>query len=150
MNTGTAAKTLSRLLELFPEAEQPRVRLTLASQLRLIISQRLLPTVNGMGMVAAAEVLLGSAALGQLLRENALERLASLQQRGQGLGAVRLDEALADLVRAGKVLLTVAQGFAEQPEGLEALVNGTAPELPPEPGSSGRRLVGSVPGRRSA
>ena len=149
MNTPTAAKTLSRLIELFAPAEQARVRLLLASHLRLIVSQRLVPTPNGQSLVAAAEVLPGSVTLGRLLRDNTLSQLASLQQRGKGLGAVRLDEALADVVRAGKTTLAIAQGFAEQPEVLEALVKGTA-ELPPEPGSGGRQQASQVMGRQSA
>ncbi|MFL5346842.1 MAG: PilT/PilU family type 4a pilus ATPase [Hyalangium sp.] len=153
MNTPTAAKTLARLTELFPPSEQAQVRLTLASHLRLIVSQRLVPMANGLGLVAAAEVLPGSVALGHLIRENALSRLSSLQQRGKGLSAVRLDESLADLVRSGKTTLELAKGFAEQPDALEALVKGIAPELPPEPGSGGRKAanpVGSVMGRKSA
>ncbi len=153
MTTPTAEKTLMRLIELFPSSEQAQVRLTLASHLRLIISQRLLPTANGMGLMAAAEVLPGSVALGHLIRGDALARLSSLQQRGQGLGAVRIDESLADLVRSGKTTLELAKGFAEQPDMLEALVKGTAPELPPEPDASGRKLAtpaGSMLGRKSA
>lgn len=153
MNTPTAAKTLARLVEMFPPSEQAQVRLTLASQLRLIVSQRLLPTANSMGLVVAAEVLPGSVALGHLIRENALSRLSSLQQRGQGLSAIRLDESLAELVRSGKTTLELAKSFAEQPDALEALVKGLAPELPPEPGSGGRKAanpVGSMMGRKSA
>ncbi|WP_224361657.1 type IV pilus twitching motility protein PilT [Hyalangium versicolor] len=153
MNTPNAVKTLERLIAMFPTVEQTRVRLTLAAHLRLIVSQRLLPTTNGMGMVAATEVLPGSAKLGQLLRENELPQLPALQQRGRGLGAIRLDESLADLVRSGKTMLEIAKGLAENPEGLEALVDGTAPELPPEPGSNGRKRgnpVGSLMGRKSA
>jgi twitching motility protein PilT len=153
MNTPTAAKTLERLSELFPPAEHTHVRATLASHVRLIVSQRLLPTANGAGLVVAAEVLPGSTMLGQLIRENELVQLASLQQRGQGLGAIRLDESMADLVRAGKTTLELARGFAENPDALELLVKGTAPELPPEPGSSRRKLgnpVGPVMGRKSA
>jgi twitching motility protein PilT len=149
MNTPTAAKTLARLIELFAPAEQARVRLLLASHLRLIVSQRLVPMPNGQSLVAVAEVLPGSVTLGRLLRDNTLSQLASLQQRGKGLGAVRLDEALADVVRAGKTTLAIAQGFAEQPEVLEALVKGTA-ELPPEPGSGGRQQASPVMGRQSA
>jgi twitching motility protein PilT len=112
------------------------VRLTLATHLRLIVSQRLLPTANGMGLVAAAEVLPGSVALGHLIRENALARLSSLQQRGKGLSATRLDESLADLVRSGKTTLEIARNYAENPDELEAVVKGRRNGTPPEPPSS--------------
>ncbi|MDY7227696.1 type IV pilus twitching motility protein PilT [Hyalangium rubrum] len=157
MNAPNAAVALTRLIELFPPAEQAQVRLTLASHLRLIVSQRLLPRADGAGVVAATEVLPGSAALGQLLRDTSQSLPASLQQRAKGLGLSRLDDSLANLVRAGKATLEVAQSFSESPEALEAAVTGKgpgpgAPPLSPEPGTNGQGVskVGSLLGRRSA
>jgi twitching motility protein PilT len=156
INAPGAAKALQRLIELFPPAEQALVRLTLASSLRLIIGQRLVPATDGLGVVAAAEVLPGSVALSKLLRDNQLSQLPTLQQRGRSGGLVRLDDSLAALVRAEKTTLEIAKGFAESPEELEAAVTGKGPEaplLPPEPGTGGAKLgskVGSLLGRRSA
>ncbi len=135
MNASGWAKALQRLIGLFPAAEQAQVRQVLASSLRLVIRQRLLPAADGLGVVAAAEVLPGSVALGKLMRDNQLEQLSMLQQRA---GAVRFDDSLAALVRSGKAKLDVAKSFAENPEELEATVGGGAPQLPPEPGT-GRR-----------
>jgi twitching motility protein PilT len=155
MNAPSAAKALQRLIELFPPAEQVQVRLTLASSLRLIISQRLVPATDGLGVVAAAEVLPGSVALSRLLRDNQLAQLPTLQ-RGKSAGLVRLDDSLAALVRAEKTTLEIAKGFSESPEELEAAVTGKgpeAPQLPPEPGTGGAKQgskVGSLLGRRSA
>jgi twitching motility protein PilT len=133
MNTPGAAKTLERIIDLFPAGEQAQVRLTLASSLRLIVNQRLLPRADKAGLVAAAAVLPGSVALGHLIRDGKLSQLPSLQQRGKSLGILRLDDSLAGLVRTGKTTLEIARGFAESPDELEALVK-----------------VGSMPGRRSA
>jgi twitching motility protein PilT len=149
MNTPNSAKTLSRIIDQFPAAEQAQVRYTLGAHLRLIVSQRLVPSAAGGSLVAAAEVLPGSVGLSHLIRDDALGQLPALMQRGREQGAVRLEAALAELVRSRKTTLEIARDYAESPEVLEALVSGTAPELPPEPGSSGRKLA-PVMDRKSA
>ena len=100
MNTPSAAKTIDRLVDLFPPADQQQVRMTLAGGLRLVVSQRLVPAADGSRMVAAAELLPGSIALWTLIRDNKTFQIPSLQQRGKGAGILRLDESLADLVTA--------------------------------------------------
>ncbi|HEX8435805.1 PilT/PilU family type 4a pilus ATPase [Archangium sp.] len=136
MNTPSAAKTIDRLIDLFPPADQAQVRMTLASSLRLIVSQRLLPSADGQGMVAAAELLPGSVALGNLIRDNKTYQIPSLQQRGKSLGIVRFDDSLAELVRSGRTTLEIARGYAENPDELEAVVTGKRPGAPPEPPAS--------------
>jgi twitching motility protein PilT len=153
MNAPSAAKALQRLIELFPLTEQASVRAALASSLRMLVGQRLLPAADGQGVVAAVEVLPGSVALSKLLRDNQLAQVPALQRRGKGAGLVRLDDSLAALVRAGKTTLEQAKGFAESPEELETAVTGKgpeAPQLPPEPTTSGKSKVGALLGRRSA
>jgi len=149
MATPNSVKTLERIIDLFPPAEQAQVRYTLGAHLRLIVSQRLVPATAGGSLVAAAEVLPGSVALSHLIRDDELSQLPALLQRGRDQGAVRLEDALAELVRSRKTTLEIAKDFAESPEVLEELVTGTAPELPPEPGSSGRKLA-PVLDRKSA
>ncbi len=157
MNTPSAAKTIDRLIDLFPPADQQQVRLSLSSGLRLIVSQRLIPSADGKGMVAAAEVLPGSVALGNLIRDNKTYQIPSLQQRGKSLGIVRFEDSLADLVRAGKVKLEVAKGFADNPDELEAVVTGKRPGTTtvaaPETQQDGARLLskmGSLMGRKGS
>ena len=99
MNTPSAAKTIDRLVDLFPPADQQQVRMTLAGGLHLIVSQRLVPAADGKGMVAAVELLPGSIALWSLIRDNKTFQIPSLQQRGKGFGIMRLDESLYDLVQ---------------------------------------------------
>lgn len=145
MNTPSAAKTIDRLIDLFPPGDQAQVRLSLSSGLRLIVGQRLLPGVDGKALVAAAELLPGSVALGNLIRDNKTFQIPSLQQRGKGLGIVRFDDSLAELVKAGRVALEAAKGFAESPDELEAMVTGKRPGAPePPPGEGGRQLLGKV------
>jgi twitching motility protein PilT len=132
MNTPSAAKTIDRLIDLFPPADQQQVRMTLAGGLHLIVGQRLVPTADGKGMAAATELLTGGVALWSLIRDNKTFQIPSLQQRGKGLGIVRLDESLAELVRAGKVTREVALSFAESPDELDALA-GAKRQPPPAP-----------------
>ncbi len=123
MNTPSASKTIDRLIDLFPPADQPQVRTSLASGLRLIVSQRLVPSVDRSRLHAAAELLPGCVPLSALIRENKTFQIPSLQQRSKALGIVRLDDALADLVQGLHVSLEAAQAFAESPGELEALVS---------------------------
>jgi twitching motility protein PilT len=124
MNTPSAAKTIDRVVDLFPPADQQQVRMGLAGGLHMVIGQRLLPAANGRGMVAAVELLPGSVALWSLIRDNKTYQIPSLQQRGKGLGIVRLDESLADLVREGRATREAALAVAENPEELDAVLAG--------------------------
>lgn len=124
MNTPSAAKTIDRLIDLFPPGDQAQVRITLAGGLRLIVSQRLLPRKDGPGMVAAAEVLPGSVPLWNLIRDNKTYQIPSLQQRGKGFGIIRLDDSLAELVNSFKVSAEDAIVVADSPEELESTLSG--------------------------
>lgn len=124
MNTPSAAKTIDRLIDLFPPGDQAQVRITLAGGLRLIVSQRLLPRKDGPGMVAAAEVLPGSVPLWNLIRDNKTYQIPSLQQRGKGFGIIRLDDSLAELVNSFKVSAEDAIAVADSPEELESTLSG--------------------------
>ncbi len=131
MNTPSAAKTIDRLIDLFPPGDQAQVRITLAGGLRLIVAQRLLPRKDGPGMVAAVELLPGSVPLWNLIRDNKTFQIPSLQQRGKGFGIIRLDDSLGDLVRAGKVATEDAVIVADSPEELEATLAGKRPVAAP-------------------
>lgn len=134
MNTPSAAKTIDRVVDLFPPADQQQVRMTLAGGLHLVVGQRLLPAADGQGMVAAVELLPGSVALWSLIRDNKTFQIPSIQQRGRGFGILRLDESLADLVRAGRTTLAHASAVAENPEEVEAFLAGKGqPAKVPEP-----------------
>jgi twitching motility protein PilT len=124
MNTPSAAKTIDRLVDLFPPADQSQVRMTLAGGLHLIVSQRLVPRADGSGVVAAVELLPGSIALWALIRDAKTFQIPSLQQRGKGFGILRLDESLHDLVKAGTVTKEAALAVAEYPDELDAVLSG--------------------------
>jgi twitching motility protein PilT len=148
MNTPSAAKTIDRLIDLFPPADQQQVRMTLAGGLHLIVGQRLLPAADGNGMAVAAELLTGGVALWSLIRDNKTFQIPSLQQRGKGLGIVRLDESLAELVRSGRVTREAALALAEAPEELDAVLSGkrqpAAPPLEPPKRPDAAGLIGKA------
>ncbi|NOK19742.1 type IV pilus twitching motility protein PilT [Corallococcus carmarthensis] len=158
MNTPSAAKTIDRLIDLFPPGDQQQVRLSLSSGLRLIVSQRLMPSADGKSMVAAAEVLTGSVALGNLIRDNKTFQIPSLQQRGKSLGIIRFEDSLSDLARSGRATLETVKGFAENPDEIEAMVTGKRPGAaptvaPPASAQEGARMlskVGSLLGKKGA
>jgi twitching motility protein PilT len=133
MNTPSAAKTVDRLIDLFPPADQPQVRLTLAAGLRLIVGQRLVPNLDRSGVHAAVELLPGSLALSALIRDNKTFQIPSLQQRGKGVGITRLDDSLAELVRGSRVAPEDALAVAEAPAELMA----TLKKVPPPPRAGG-------------
>jgi twitching motility protein PilT len=122
MSAPSAAKTADRVIEMFPSAEQPQIRESLAGVVRLIIGQRLIPSVDRTRLHAAVELLPSSIALCTLIRDALTFQIPRLQQ-GRAFGVVRLDESLAELVRAQKVNLDVAKQFAESPQELEALAS---------------------------
>jgi len=142
MNTPSAAKTIDRLIDLFPPSDQAQVRMTLAGGLRLIVSQRLIPTPDRTGLVVAAELLPGSVPLWSLIRDAKTFQIPSLQQRGKGAGIIRLDDSLADLVRSGRTTREIAMTIAESPDELDAVLAGKreayVPPEPPKPGILGK------------
>ena len=113
MSTPSAAKTLDRLIDMFPPDDQQQVRVSLAAALKFVVAQRLLPTADGAGVVAAVELLTGVLPLAALIRDNKLFQVGSLQQRGRAFGMIRLDDSLAELVRAGSISEDAALRAAE-------------------------------------
>jgi twitching motility protein PilT len=151
MNTPSAAKTIDRLIDLFPPGDQQQVRITLAGGLRLVVGQRLLPSADRTQLVAAAELLPGSLALWNLIRDSRTFQIPSLQQRGKALGIIRLDDSLAELVQSNRTTLEAALAAAEAPAELEARLRGgkRAPSEPPArdsyPDDSAHDRITAVP-----
>ncbi len=99
LHTSSAAKTIDRIIDVFPAAEKDMVRSMLSESLQAVISQTLLKTKDGMGRVAAHEIMLGSPAIRNLIRENKVAQMYSSIQTGQAMGMQTLDQCLSDLVR---------------------------------------------------
>jgi twitching motility protein PilT len=99
LHTSSAAKTIDRIVDVFPAAEKEMVRSMLSESLRAVISQTLLKTKDGSGRVAAHEIMIGSPAIRNLIRENKVAQMYSAIQTGQNFGMQTLDQNLLDLVR---------------------------------------------------
>jgi twitching motility protein PilT len=115
MNSTSARRAIERIASLFPSDEQTWLRTTLASELRLVIGQRLLPSAERTRLHAAVELLPWSVALYTLIRDGRFAEIADLQRSGRGAGVLTLDESLGALQRAQKVTIEVAKQFADSP-----------------------------------
>lgn len=99
LHTSSAAKTIDRIIDVFPAEEKDMVRAMLSESLRAVIAQTLLKTKDGTGRVAAHEIMLGTPAIRNLIRENKVAQMYSALQTSQQLGMQTLDQCLTDLVR---------------------------------------------------
>jgi twitching motility protein PilT len=103
LHTSSAAKTVDRIVDVFPAAEKEMVRSMLSESLRAVISQTLLKTKDGNGRVAAHEIMIGTPAIRNLIRENKVAQMYSAIQTGQNFGMQTLDQNLLELVRRNVV-----------------------------------------------
>ena len=108
LHTSSAAKTIDRVVDVFPAAEKDMIRAMLSESLKAVISQTLMKK-NGGGRVAAHEIMIGTPAIRNLIRENKIAQMYSAIQTGQQYGMKTLDQDLQRLVREGLVSRQVAQ-----------------------------------------
>ena len=99
LHTSSAAKTVDRIIDVFPAAEKEMVRAMLSESLRAVISQTLCKTKDGSGRVAAHEIMIGTPAIRNLIREAKIAQMYSAIQTGAQIGMQTLDQNLLDLVR---------------------------------------------------
>jgi twitching motility protein PilT len=102
LHTSSAAKTIDRIVDVFPAAEKEMVRSMLSESLRAVISQTLLKKIGG-GRVAAHEIMLGTPAIRNLIRENKIAQMYSAIQTGQSIGMQTLDQNLQELLNKGLI-----------------------------------------------
>ncbi len=99
LHTSSAAKTIDRIIDVFPAAEKEMIRAMLSESLKAVISQTLCKTMDGSGRVAAHEIMVGTPAIRNLIREAKVAQMYSAIQTGQQFGMQTLDQNLADLVK---------------------------------------------------
>ena len=116
LHTSSAAKTVDRIIDVFPAAEKEMVRAMLSESLIGVISQTLCKTKDGSGRVAAHEIMLGTAAIRNLIREAKIAQMYSAIQTGNSMGMQTLDQNLADLVRRNIISAPEARSKAKFPE----------------------------------
>ncbi|MBP7712356.1 MAG: type IV pilus twitching motility protein PilT [Gammaproteobacteria bacterium] len=102
LHTSSAAKTIDRIVDVFPAAEKDMIRAMLSESLRAVISQTLLKKIGG-GRIAAHEIMIGTPAIRNLIRENKIAQMYSAIQTGQQFGMQTLDQNLQELSRKGLV-----------------------------------------------
>ena len=112
LHTSSAAKTVDRIVDVFPAAEKEMVRSMLSESLRAVISQTLLKTKEGNSRCAAHEIMIGTPAIRNLIRENKVAQMYSAIQTGANLGMQTLDQNLLDLVKRNLVSSAEARNKA--------------------------------------
>ncbi|PIT60255.1 type IV pilus twitching motility protein PilT [Snodgrassella alvi] len=118
LHTTGAAKTIDRIVDVFPAGEKEMVRSMLSESLQAVISQTLLKTKDGNGRVAAHEIMISTPAVRNLIRENKIAQINSTLQTGQKFGMQTLDQCLQQLLREGRISLETARSKAASPDQL--------------------------------
>ncbi len=126
MSTPSAAKTIDRLIDMFPPEDQNQVRASIAGALRAVLAQRLLPGANG-GVVPVVELVTGVLPLAAMIRDDKLFQLPNLMQRGKSYGMIRFDDSLAEHVRAGRIREDIALAAADSKKELTNVLHPPAP-----------------------
>lgn len=116
LHTSSAAKTINRIVDVFPAAEKEMVRGMLSESVQGIIAQTLCKVKDGNGRVAAHEILIGTDAMRNLIRENKIAQMYSTIQTSTGLGMQTLDQNLLDLVKQSLITKTEARKRAAYPD----------------------------------
>ncbi len=127
LHTQSTAQTVDRIIDIFPAQQQAQVRMQLSIGLQGIVTQQLLPTVDGSGRVVACEVLVPTPAVRNLIREGKTHQIYSAIQTSGSIGMQTMDAHLAQLVRMGRISRKLAEQRASVPEELKRLL-GPAPQ----------------------
>ncbi len=123
LHTNSAAQSIDRMIDVFPPHQQPQIRAQLSNILMAICSQRLVPTIGG-GRVAAAEILVATPAVRNIIREGKTHQLDAVIQTGAEYGMQSMDKTLVTLIHEGTITYDEARNFAVDPEELDRLMRG--------------------------
>ncbi|CAB4922480.1 unannotated protein [freshwater metagenome] len=124
LHTQNAPQTIDRVIDVFPSHQQDQVRVQLSVALQGVITQQLLPTLDGTSRVAAIETLVPTPAVRNLIREGKTHQIISAMQTGASVGMQTMDAALASLVRMGKISQQLAESRSSTPDELRRLMVG--------------------------
>jgi twitching motility protein PilT len=137
LHTQDAPSTVDRLIDVFPGNQQEQIRVQIASTLQGIVTQTLLPTLDGKGRVAALEVLLPDDAVRNLIRQGKVEQIYSVMQTNTSRGMQTLEQAMLELVRQGKITADVALQRSSRPDQLRSLLERNGLVAPSASGAGG-------------
>jgi len=115
LHTNSASQTVDRIIDVFPENQQAQVRTQLANIIEAVVAQRLIP-LDGGGRRAVSEIMLGTPAVRNLIREGKTHQIDNVIRTSADIGMVSLEHALVDLVRQGLITMDRAQEYAVHPE----------------------------------
>ncbi|HUD21144.1 MAG TPA: type IV pilus twitching motility protein PilT [Candidatus Saccharimonadales bacterium] len=121
LHTNSAAQTADRIIDVFPPHQQQQVRMQLANVLLGVVSQRLLPRVQG-GRVLATEIMMANSAVRNTIREGKTHQLPNIIQTSASEGMISLDKVLAELVSRGEITIDVALSWAIDPKAFKMMV----------------------------
>lgn len=111
LHTNNAAKTVDRIIDVFPQEQQAQIRVMLSESLKAVVAQGLLPTADGKGRVAALEILVNTHAIGNLIREGKTYQIPSTMQTGMAQGMITFENHIRELLRNGKITSETANSF---------------------------------------
>jgi twitching motility protein PilT len=123
LHTNSAAQTIDRIIDVFPEHQQSQVRMQLSNTLEAVISQRLIPSADG-GRLPATEILLATPAVKNTIREGKTHQIDNIIQTSGEVGMMSLEASLALWVKEGALELNEAQRYTGRPEEVSRLVKG--------------------------
>ena len=138
LHTSSAPKTVDRIIDVFPAAQQEQIRIMFSESIQAVITQTLLKKRAG-GRIAALEILIGTPAVRNLIRENKVHQILSSMQTGQNVGMQTLDMALVELVRRNLVSVEEAQSRTLTPNLFATAGNGDGRPAPQRPGAATNR-----------
>jgi twitching motility protein PilT len=124
LHTNNAAESVDRIIDVFPSGEQDQIRVQLSNNLLAVISQQLLPRAGEPGRVASVEVMIASAAIRNLIRENKAHQITSIIQTSGEMGMQTMDQALRDLYQQSLITYETAMARAMNAEELKKLIFG--------------------------
>lgn len=130
LHTQDAPQTIDRIIDVFPPEQQGQIRAQLSIGLQGVVTQTLIPTADGQGRAVAAEVLVPTAGVRNLIREGKTHQIYSLIQTGAQHGMQTMDASLAGLVREQRITMAVAESRSSQPAELRKLVHAEGSILP--------------------
>ena len=142
LHTQDASSTVDRLIDVFPAEQQSQVRIQIASSLQGVVSQTLLPTLDGRGRIAAVEILVPDDAVRNLIRQGKVEQIYTVMQTQTKRGMQTMEQALADLVRRNRITKDMALGRSSKPEQLEQLIARGATAVAQSSAQSGLKVTG--------
>lgn len=123
LHTIGAAKTIDRIIDVFPPFQQQQIKIQLAAVIRGIVSQQLVPTEDGNGRIAALEIMISTPAIQNLIREGKTHQLQSLIQTGNKYGMKTMDMSLAELYRTGIISHEVVMTYCIDKELISKLIS---------------------------